>query len=804
MRVLLTLAACLLPALVQAETGIEMLRKIRRIRFAPEQCYKVRDLFLEREDAKLHFSDGYLLFAEPVEGRSLAAVFLAATDTGEGEVIVMPPMRSERQSLSRFAGAPVLQEHIRTALMFFSDDTAERLRAAMAENPYNQPDAEAGRALAENWTPVARNVITGYETRMLIDALSPVGPAAGFFAAAISGARLGRFDLLIDPRRLEQVTIGQVVWQEGARYYDVWASFPARSIREKRRQPLVDSVRLDNYRIEANLSAELDMRVTARASLVAGRLRERGIAFELSRQMKVSKVLLDGRPVEYLQNEPLDSSELRLRGNDWLVVALEAALDPGSRHEMEFEYAGDVITEVGRGIYSVGARGNWYPSRGFGFSDFDLLFRHPKRLELVATGRPIESSLDGEFRVTRWKPDGPIRVAGFNLGDFERTSVRAGDFTVEVCAHKHLEPATPPFPLTPIPETLFPPRRLPPRLGPGVSLAPPEPPPATPASRIEQVARDTAEALEFFAARFGPPPIRHLTISPVPGRFGLGFPGLVYISTLSYYQPGDKPLERLSPGARTFFSEQLRAHEIAHQWWGNLVTSTTYHDDWLMESLADYSALLYLEHRKGPRALEEALGRYRDNLLAKQESGETVESAGAIVLGERLRSSKTPRAQRTIVYEKGAWVMHMLRRLMGDAKFFRLLAELRKRYEYKTINTEEFRALAAELLPSVPQDPALENFFYQWVYSTGIPSLAMDYKIAGKAPRLRVEGVVRQAGVPEDFSIPAPVEIQFAGRRPKIETQVQTANGETAFSVPLPLRPSRVLLDPRDSVLAAK
>ena len=80
----------------------------------------------------------------------------------------------------------------------------------------------------------------------------------------------------------------------------------------------------------------------------------------------------------------------------------------------------------------------------------------------------------------------------------------------------------------------------------------------------------------------------------------------------------------------------------------------------------------------------------------------------------------------------------------------------------------------------------------------------MDYKITGKAPRLRAEGVIRQAGVPEDFSIPAPIEIQFAGRRPKIETQVQTASGETAFSFPVELRPTRVLLDPRDSVLAIR
>jgi len=326
----------------------------------------------------------------------------------------------------------------------------------------------------------------------------------------------------------------------------------------------------------------------------------------------------------------------------------------------------------------------------------------------------------------------------------------------------------------------------------------------TPVRRIEQVAEDSAQALQFFANRFGPPPLRHLTISPIPGRFGQGFPGLVYVSTLSYYQPQDQPLERLSAGARLFYSEQLRAHEIAHQWWGNLVISTGYPNEWLIESLADYSALLFLEHHKGERVLQEVLDRYKSNLLAKLDTGETVESVGPIVLGERLRTSRSPKAQYTITYEKGAWVLHMLRRLMGDQKFFSLLAELRRRYEYKPISTEEFRRLAVQFLPAVPGDPNLETFFGQWVYSTGIPTLRMTHRLTGKGPRLRLAGTVKQSGVPEHFSITVPVEIQFPGRTEKTETRVQTADGEAAFSVALKLRPTRVVLDPRNSVLAIK
>ncbi len=808
----LAVALLLLPP-AWAGAGLDRLRQIRQLTFPPDQCYRVRDLLLEREEFKLYFSDGFLLFAEPVEGRSLAALFLAATDTGEGEIILMPPTPSERQSMARFLGEPVLSESMRTAMMFFTDDTAEALRHAMAANSFNRSDPEAGRKLIEDWQPVARNLLAGYEIRMLLDSFSPLGPAGGFFAAVISGVKVGRFDILIDPRRLEQISVGQAVWQSGQRFYEVWTNFPAQSFRESgsskpRRQPISDPGTLEHYHLEATLAPDLEMRVTARATLVAGSLGERAFPFELSTQMRISRVRLDGRPVECLQDEALDSSATRRRGNGWLMVLPDEPLAPGSRHQIEFQYEGNVITDAGKGVYFVGARGSWYPTRGLHFTDYELLFHHPRRLQLVATGRMLESSLEGDVRTSRWKPDGPIRVAGFNLGNFERTSLRVGDCTVEVCANRSLEAALQQQPLA---LTIPPPpgRRLP--LRPPAFTSGQDAPPE-PLRRLNEVARDSADALEFFTARFGALPLRQLTISPIPGGFGQGFPGLVYLATLSYYQAEDKPLDKMPPEARLFYSEQLRAHEIAHQWWGNLVTAASYHDEWLIESLADYSSLLFLEHHKGARVLDSVLAHYRSGLLAKTESGETVESAGAIVLGERLRTSKSPASYYAITYQKGAWVLHMLRRLLGDAKFLSLLAELRRQYQYKGVSTEQFIELAGHFLPAAPagqkgdprNDSRLENFFAQWVYATGIPTMQLQYKVTGKAPRLRLAGVVKQSGVPDDFSVSLPVEIQVPGRSDRLVTRVQTAGGETAFSVPLSQRPTKVQLDPKESVLAVK
>jgi len=330
-----------------------------------------------------------------------------------------------------------------------------------------------------------------------------------------------------------------------------------------------------------------------------------------------------------------------------------------------------------------------------------------------------------------------------------------------------------------------------------------EPLPRTPAVRLQELADEIGAALEYMTARFGPPALKTLTVSPVPASFGQGFPGLIYLSTLSYLGTESKPITSLREYQQLFFSEILSAHETAHQWWGNVVTSATYHDEWLMEALANYSALLYLERRKGARALELILDEYRNSLLSKTPNGRVIDSVGPIVLGARLRASPAPQAWETITYRKGSWIVHMLRRLMGDEQFSKMLGELRRRYEWKGISTEQFRALAVEFLPPKMPDPKLEVFFDQWVYGTGIPSLEMKYSVRGKPPAVRVTGTVTQTGVGAHFSALVPVEIQVARGKSVIQW-VQASAEPAPFSVSLKQAPLKVQLDPNFSVLTGK
>ena len=223
----------------------------------------------------------------------------------------------------------------------------------------------------------------------------------------------------------------------------------------------------------------------------------------------------------------------------------------------------------------------------------------------------------------------------------------------------------------------------------------------------------------------------------------------------------------------------------------------------MMEALATYSSLMFLEHRMGKDALNLMLEEFKNHLLSKNDTGATTESAGAIVLGPRLSSSGFSNARRIIVYEKGAWILHMLRGMVGDEQFLRLLRDIATSYKLKRISTEDFRHEAARFVPPGSSDPELEDFFDQWVYSTGIPTLKLKYGVRTKRPGAILSGEIRQENVPVYFSVPVPLTIQTSNGQTLVHT-IETTGEVTPFEVILDSKPTQVTLDPDVTLLAVK
>ena len=772
-----------------------------------EACYRVRDLSFQKDDLRFYLTEGHVIFSRAVEGRRFGALFTTDVPGGDAEVILFPPHRSERLSLSAFTNTPNLNEHLNTGVFIFTDGTGEQMIAQL-EKLSAKKIPEAGLLLAQQLTPVLKNIAGSYETRLVQDFMSERSEKLGFFYAAVQGRTLGNFDIVYDPRAREQIVLGKLAYRNDRQFFDTWTSFMSRPYRTGQKTPPTDAaITLKNVSIEAIFAPDFHMKATTRLTFTVSEATERAIAFDLSRRMNVTQASVNGEPAEIFRRDSLRVNVTRGE-NELFLVIVPKQLAPGVEHTIEFRHEGNVVAPAGNGVYYVASRNSWYPSRTASFARYDLTFRYPRAVDLVATGDLVEDKTEGDLRITRRTTSTPVRFVGFNLGNYDKVEVNRDGFDIAVYANQRVEPALQPrvrdVPMIP-PSVAGPglPRQRGRTPAPDLMASSMPAPPPNPAARLQQMASEISTAMEFLATRLGPPPLKTLTVSPIPGAFGQGFPGLIYLSTLAYLNPEERPANVRTEQQRLFFSELLHAHEAAHQWWGNIVTSASYQDEWLMEGLASYMSLMMLEKKKGRKAFDDVLDEYRDHLLSKDEQERAVESAGPIVWGPRLLTSLTPQAWRTITYEKGSWILHMLRIRLGDAAFDKMLGEVVRRYRYKTITTENFRTVAAEFMPRGSDDPKLEAFFEQWVYGTGIPSLRITHAVTGKAPKVRLRGTVTQSGVGEDFSVSVPVEAQLPGQKPVV-TWVRTSSEPVQFTIDVPRVPSKVVLAPAHAVLTTK
>jgi aminopeptidase N len=181
-------------------------------------------------------------------------------------------------------------------------------------------------------------------------------------------------------------------------------------------------------------------------------------------------------------------------------------------------------------------------------------------------------------------------------------------------------------------------------------------------------------------------------------------------------------------GGTSAFADSLTAHELAHQWWGDEVTCATWHDIWLNEGFATYSEALWREHRPGGGPAD---------LTARMLAIAPAEPTGSVWVYDTSDPGRL--FDWSLSYAKGAWVLHMLRHVVGDDIFLAALAEYRHRYAGSSATTEELRAVVERL---AGRD--LEWFFAAWVYGSGAPSYRVGWRPVVAAGRDWVELHVRQ------------------------------------------------------------
>src|ERR1039458_2811929 len=814
------------PNLQCPQTTSGLYARIRSVGLDPQRVYRIRDASIDRPNLHIDFDDGTLAFTEDICGRITGAFF-----EGEGEVRLRPPNRVERGSLALFTGMAILEEQFTSGYLRFNDDTAAALQ------PFLKPAPESAEFI-RNFDQTSRSLAEFDALRLLLD-FSHFLPAPGgnepdrkfpsLLRAHLLGKKLGGFEVFWDGAASEPLWAGQPRVKDGILFFDIWTSFspgessPAATASLANANTNTNDVSITAFQIQASVQPPTMLRASTEMNVRTRSGGERTLLFELSRYLKVDAIEADGRPVDFIQNPPIEGTQLQRKGNDLVAVVFPAPLAAGQELKLHFRYAGEVLSEAGSGLLYVGERGTWYPNFGLSPAHFEMEFHYPANWTLVATGKQIslaggeevESNREpGADKVSRWTSERPIPVAGFNLGKYVRAEAKAGNILVEAYSTKGVEKSFP----RPRPEVIEQPNfpGIPPRRSGSMGPIVVTPPPPSPAHDLQAVADKAAKAITSFSQWFGPYPYGSLALTQMPGNLSQGWPGLVFLSSFAFLSPQEQTDLRLDPVTRELDSQVL-VHETAHQWWGDLVLWKTYRDQWIAEGLANYASLLLLEQQK-PAQFRQVLESYRRDLLSRNKEGERLRDAGPVTLGQRLESSHFPGGYEAISYERGTWLFHMLRMMLRDSEsasrsrkgranptnpdepFFRALRKARERYAGKSMSTQELVQVFEEELPRplwYENRRKLDWFLQSWIEGTAIPELeARDIRIAEKAGATMVTGVIVQKDVPDDLVTAVPVYAKTAGGTLVFLGQVLADGSETAFHLTAPVDARKILLHP--------
>ncbi len=780
--------------------------ELRTVGLDPARVYQVRGADLDRPGLHISFEDGTIAFTRGIYGQVTGAFF-----EGEGEVLVVPPDRAERASLGLFTKAAVLEEKFVTAYLRFNDNTVQELQPFLRS-------AEDSQTFFNKWVEGSRRLADNDALRLLLSLSRFLPPAEGpapvadpadrFLHGHFQGVNLGVFDLGYDSSLMEPVWAGQTDTSGGLAFYDQWLSFRPKGVTGP--DPAAgDVIEIPSYRIRSRISPPTTLHAEAELDVSVVRGEQRALFFELSRALRIERVEADGVAVEFVHNPSLEGTQLARQGNDLVAVVFSRPLRSGQRFRLRFVYEGEVLAEAGKGLLYVGARGIWYPNRGFALADFDLDFRYPAEWTLVATGSKVESGPtddSGEVR-THWHSDRPIPVAGFNLGKYASASASAGQVTVESYATTGVERSFPRGRQEAVTVPTIRPREA---IEQTMLVLPPTP---SPARNARAVADRAAEALEFFADRFGPYPYKSLLLTQMPGSMSQGWPGLIFLSTFGFLSPEERAQLNLNP-VDALLDGQLIAHETAHQWWGDLLLWKSYRDQWVFEGLSNYCALMLLE-KDDPAAFRAVMDHYRRDLLSKNRDGVELREAGPVTLGVRLSSSRFPHGYEAISYGRGTWLFHMVRHMLNDGRpaephaeepFVRALRRLREQMEGKVVTTTRVLQTFEQEAPRpvwFEGKRSLDWFLDSWINGNSIPQIELkNVKLQKRKTSVTVTGTILQKSAPDDLVTSMPLYAVMPGKKSVLLGRVFADGGETPFRVSAPADTEKILADPNDTVLS--
>lgn len=762
---------------------------------ALEESFDVSELELRR-DVGLFRLTGKIAFGPAVEGRVALGVF-----TGRGQLILESGLPHEQQIILLHSGESSVQEEFGAAVLWFTDDTYDQVResgTAGSLDPKATGELERVRSRLRERRERPRSSLEAMlqgedmdniEAFVLADLLNPA--RRGAFNAYLHGNKRDDLRFFMRPRgAMRQYTSPEETAlvrfhpqhdDEGVWYLSHLDSETAAGTASS--HEVKEQIDATHYVMDVTIGGNKHLDATARVSFQATESGERVLAFGLLPDLRVTSVKQDGQEIAYIQESEREDGSF--------FVILPEAVEKGKDYELEIAYVGDeVIRGAGNGNFSVSARSSWYPNLG-AFKDpatFDLTFRYPKRFTLVSVGKrvgEVESSKEGN--VSRWRSEQPLTVAGFNYGEYNSQELHDDKLDYHIISYSANRP--------------------PPALA-GRS---------SPKKMAGRIMTESRVSMQIFSHYFGPLEYGRLALTQQPEfSFGQSWPTLVYLPA-SAYMDATQRFQLMGSAAFDFadFIREITPHEVAHQWWGHAVSWASYHDQWLSEGLADFSAALFLQAtRKTPDDYHEHIRHWRDSILEKNRFGFSPNDVGPLWMGLRLRTPKTSSAYRKLVYPKGGYVIHMLRQMMysrddGDARFIAMMKDFVQTHRYQAASTESFQKVVEKhMAPNMDldEDGGMDWFFEQFVYGTDVPSYELEYDLSpadGGGTLLTAK--ITQSGVRDDFKMLVPLYLRYGDRAQILgSAAILGSNTVEGIQVKLAEKPDEVLLCANHDILAHK
>ena len=365
----------------------------------------------------------------------------------------------------------------------------------------------------------------------------------------------------------------------------------------------------------------------------------------------------------------------------------------------------------------------------------EFVITAPAHYQVVSNGRLVEETdLDGGMRLTHWRQSVPISPWLYVVGVARFAVQHLGDFKglpVQTWVYARDRDAG-----------------------------------------FYDFAVPTIEALHFYDEYVGPFAYEKLANITSPATGG----GMEAATALMYG-------ENSVTGERSVRWRNVIIHEIAHQWFGNAVTESEWDDVWLSEGFATYFTLLFREHAYGRDDFVEGLKQAAERVWAWYD-----ESPDYRIVHDGLSDMR--RVTSIATYQKGAWVLHMLRARLGDEAFWRGIQLYYARYLNVTATTDDFMRAMEEA-----SGDDLRGFFDQWLRQGGNPALEGSWRYDAGAGAVEIE--LRQVQEVGRFELPLEIGIYMGGDAlPAQVSAVEVGPGVNRFTIPVSAEPSDVRLDP--------